>query len=67
MVNLPIQSNTDNDHDGCRDVDEDNDDDNDGFEDQNDQCPTSRRGAEVNSVGCEISFPMRTATVLQTV
>ena len=47
----------DNDHDGCRDVDEDNDDDNDGFEDQNDQCPTSRRGAEVNSVGCEISFP----------
>ena len=47
----------DNDHDGCRDVDEDTDDDNDGIDDQNDQCPTNRRGAEINSIGCEISFP----------
>ena len=48
---------TDNDHDGCRDLDEDDDDDNDGVLDQNDQCPTNRHGAEINSTGCEISFP----------
>ena len=47
----------DNDHDGCRDFDEDNDDDNDGLNDQEDQCPKNRLGAEINSTGCETSFP----------